>query len=91
MNYTFLHRLLAILKCERVVKVNVNTNVNVNVKVNGVLQPVSVDWLRVRSEVQLRFAHTSVRASLSNPSSRAQEVQLSLALPDSGYVTGMSL
>lgn len=56
-----------------------------------VLQPVRVEWLRVRSEVQLRFAHTLVRAAIHNPASRAQEVQLQLALPETGYVTGMSL
>lgn len=52
---------------------------------------MSVDWLKIRSEVQLRFAHTLIRASLQNPSRRAQEVQLALTLPDSGYVTGLSL
>ncbi|KAE8736994.1 hypothetical protein FOCC_FOCC017549 [Frankliniella occidentalis] len=55
------------------------------------MEPVSVQWLRVRSEVQLRFSHTLVRAALHNPASRAQEVQLRLTLPDTGYVTGMSI
>ncbi|KAJ2946262.1 hypothetical protein O0L34_g12300 [Tuta absoluta] len=54
----------------------------------GPTPPVKMSEMTVRSEVSLRYAHTSVVTKVRNPAKRAQEANFRVLLPETAFISG---
>ncbi|XP_052737152.1 inter-alpha-trypsin inhibitor heavy chain H3 [Bicyclus anynana] len=54
-------------------------------------QPIKKTEMRVRSEVALRYARTSVITHVANPDSRPQEATFRMLLPDTAFISGFTM
>ncbi|XP_045761377.1 inter-alpha-trypsin inhibitor heavy chain H4-like isoform X2 [Maniola jurtina] len=55
------------------------------------LEPIKLTEMRVRSEVALRYARTSVLTHVHNPDARPQEVTFRMLLPDTAFISGFTM
>ncbi|XP_045761360.1 inter-alpha-trypsin inhibitor heavy chain H4-like isoform X4 [Maniola jurtina] len=53
--------------------------------------PIKLTEMRVRSEVALRYARTSVLTHVHNPDARPQEVTFRMLLPDTAFISGFTM
>ncbi|XP_023955028.2 inter-alpha-trypsin inhibitor heavy chain H3 [Bicyclus anynana] len=54
-------------------------------------KPIKKTEMRVRSEVALRYARTSVITHVANPDSRPQEATFRMLLPDTAFISGFTM
>ncbi|CAH0600410.1 unnamed protein product [Chrysodeixis includens] len=50
--------------------------------------PIKLTEMDVKSEVSLRYAHTTVVAKMRNPAKRAQEAHFRVLLPETAFISG---
>ncbi|XP_039765778.1 inter-alpha-trypsin inhibitor heavy chain H4-like isoform X1 [Pararge aegeria] len=55
------------------------------------LEPIELTEMRVRSEVALRYARTSVITHVHNPDTRPQEASFHMLLPDTAFISGFTM
>ncbi|CAH2212055.1 jg611, partial [Pararge aegeria aegeria] len=54
-------------------------------------EPIKMTEMRVRSEIALRYARTSVITHVHNPDMRPQEASFHMLLPDSAFISGFTM
>ncbi|XP_052747595.1 inter-alpha-trypsin inhibitor heavy chain H4 isoform X5 [Bicyclus anynana] len=54
-------------------------------------KPVKMTEMRVRSEIALRYARTSVITHVTNPDSRSQEATFRMLLPETAFIAGFTM
>ncbi|XP_039745524.1 inter-alpha-trypsin inhibitor heavy chain H3-like [Pararge aegeria] len=57
----------------------------------NLLAPIKITEMRVRSEIALRYACTSVITYVKNPGTRPQEATLRMLLPDTAFITNFTM